>query len=68
MVDFNKEYQHKRYYDPETVARLQSNPHTREPIGKKTVYTAKIVAGGKRKTRRNVLKKRTKKFKKTRKQ
>jgi len=68
LVDFNKEYQHKRYYDHETVSKLRSNPHTREPIGKKTVYTAKIVAGGKRKTRRNVLKKRTKKIKKTRKQ
>jgi len=62
LVDFNKEYQHKRYYDAETVARLQSNPHTREPIGKKTVYTAKIVAGGSRKTR-----KQKRKSKKTRK-
>lgn len=66
LVDFNKEYVHKRYYDPETVSKLKSNPHTREPIGKKTVYTAKIVAGGKR--RKTIRRKRTKKMKKTRKQ
>ena len=66
LVDFNKEYAHKRYYDHETVSKLKSNPHTREPIGKKTVYTAKIVAGGKR--RKTIRRKRTKKMKKTRKQ
>ena len=62
LVDFNKEYVHKRYYDAETVSKLKSNPHTREPIGKKTVYTAKIVAGGKRKTRKQ--KRKTKKTRK----
>ena len=66
LVDFNKEYVHNRYYDAETVSKLKSNPHTREPIGKKTVYTAKIVAGGKR--RKTIRRKRTKKMKKTRKQ
>ena len=66
LVDFNKEYAHKRYYDPETVSKLKSNPHTREPIGVQTLYTAKIVAGGKR--RKTIRRKRTKKMKKTRKQ
>ena len=65
LVDFNKEYLHKRYYDRETVSKLKSNPHTREPIGLQTLYTAKIVAGGRRKT---IRRKRTKKMKKTRKQ
>ena len=81
LVDFNEEYAHKRYYRPEVLSQIQPtrgndglglkkrNPHTREPIGITTMYTARLFTGARRKkTRRNVLKKRTKKSKKTRKQ